>query len=145
MNTIFFSYVCVCVFYHVFHTLLTARCALSKVCWRLSAGAHFLYICTTLFVFVFVFVFVFLLLLLVNLCRYCSFHQRFDQLFHARRRPVRSELAQLIHFLLIAVVTQIRAFQDFTFQPLHTRSLTFAVNTNFIRQQRVFFHPTVPA
>jgi hypothetical protein len=28
---------------------------------------------------------------------------------------------------------------------LTTRSLTFAVNTNFIRQQRVFFHPTVPA
>ena len=29
--------VCVCVFYHVFHTLLTARCVLSKFCWRLSA------------------------------------------------------------------------------------------------------------
>ena len=35
--TTFFMCACVCVFYHVFHTLLTARCALSEVCWRMSA------------------------------------------------------------------------------------------------------------
>ena len=80
---------------------------------------------------------------------FSSHHQeRLDhQLFHAFRHicgPVRrNKLVQLIHFLLIAVVTQICAFYDFTLQPLRTRSLTFTTNANLVRERRVFFHPTV--
>ena len=92
---------------------------------------------------------VFLVLDFVFYSYFSSHHQkRLDQLFHAfhRRSPARrNKLVQLIHLLLIAVITQIRAFYDFALQPLRTRSITFTTNTNLVRERRVFFHPTVPA